>query len=150
MDATLITGVNGLIGHAVAERLARAGTAVVGMDRVLPVGSELADLGVVLVEADLGDVPRLHAVIRDHGVSRILHAGGISGPMLLRDNPHRLFEINVTGSMHVAEAARVLGVKRLIFLSSYVTYGEQPDEGPVEEKRTLTADNPVRLQQDRQ
>jgi len=142
MNATLITGVNGMIGHAMAERLARAGTAVVGMDRTLPVGSELADLDVALVEADLGDVHRLHAVIRDHGVSRILHAGGISGPMLLGDNPHRLFEINVTGTMHVAEAARVLGVKRLIFLSSYVTYGEQPDEGPVGEARTLTADSP--------
>lgn len=142
MDVTLITGVNGLIGHAVAERLARANSAVVGMDRVLPTNSELVNLGVTLIEGDLRDAHRMYAVMRDHGVTRILHAGGISGPMLVRDNPHHLFEINVTGTMHVAEAARVLGIKRLIFLSSYVTYGEQPDDSPVGEQRALAADNP--------
>lgn len=136
---TLITGVNGLIGHAVASRLCAAGESIVGMDRVIPVDPAL---DCPVVKAELSDAHRLRAAMDEYGVTHILHAGGISGPMLSRDDPAGLFAINVTGTQHVLEAARVAGAKRLVFLSSFVAYGEQQDDETVSEDRALTATDP--------
>ncbi len=139
MGSTLVTGVNGLIGFALAKRLRALGENVIGMDRVL---HDARQLDLPLIEADLSDTHRLHSALREHAVERIVHAGGISGPMLLQDDPHQVFTINVVGTLNIAEAARIHGVDRMVFLSSYVAYGEQPDDTVVSEDRALRATTP--------
>jgi UDP-glucuronate 4-epimerase len=133
--AVLVTGCNGFIGSAVARRLAAAGRPVIGMDRTPPAG----DGPFPMVQADLGDVHRLYATLIEHGVERVVHGGALSGPMLARDNPNRMFEINVRGTMDVVEAARVTGVRRVVFLSSNMAYGEHPVDVPVTEDAPLRA-----------
>ena len=125
--SVLITGVNGMIGYALARRLAAAGRSVVGMDRVAPTEGEL---GCAIVLGDLADPHRLHWAIRQHAVDRIVHCAAASGPMLLRDNPFQLLETNVHGTLHLLEAARVEGVRRVVFMSSISAYGAQPTDRP--------------------
>lgn len=79
-DSVLVTGVGGLIGAEVASRFAQRGCAVVGMDRSPPLGFKLP-----FVSHDLPDPHRWYQVIREHRVNKIVHAGGVSGPMLLND-----------------------------------------------------------------
>ena len=136
--AVLVTGCNGFIGGAVARRLAAEGRPVIGMDRVPP-GE---DTPFPAVQADLGDVHRLYATLIEHRVDRLVHGGALSGPMLARDNPHLMFEINVRGTMNVLEAARVTGVRRVVFLSSNMAYGEHPVDVPVTEDAPLRACDP--------
>ncbi len=137
--AILITGVTGMIGHALAVRLQRAGRRAVGMDHVAPPAGEF-DCPVVFGE--LSDPHRLHAAIRQHAVDRIVHCGAFSGPMLLRDNPYQLLATNVHGTLHVLEAARLAGVRRVVFMSSIAAYGPQPSDKPVKENARLLAAEP--------
>jgi nucleoside-diphosphate-sugar epimerase len=137
--AILVTGVNGMIGHALAHRLAGEGRPVVGMDRI---AAEADHEGYPVMLGELSDPHRLHACIRAHAVDRIVHCGAYSGPMLLRDNPFQVLETNILGTMHVVEAARIAGIRRVVFLSSIVAYGKQPPDRPVPEETPLLADEP--------
>jgi UDP-glucuronate 4-epimerase len=136
--AVLVTGCKGFIGSALARRLAAEGRPVIGMDRAPP-GE---DTPFPSVQADLADIHRLYATLIEHRVDRLVHGGALSGPMLARDNPHLMFEINVRGTMNILEAARVTGVRRVVFLSSIMAYGEHPVEVPVTEDTPLRACDP--------
>ena len=132
----LVTGITGMIGHAVLRRLAAEGRRAVGLDRVALSGERIdcpTEIG------DLSDPHRLHWVIERHGVERLVHCGGISGPMLLRDNPYQVLETNVHGTMHVFEAARIHELRRVVFMSSIAAYGPQPADRPVAETAPLMA-----------
>ena len=131
--AVLVTGLGGLIGRAVARRLADAGTVVVGMDRIAP-----ADAHVPVILHDLPDPQRWHEVIVRYGIRKVVHAGGISGPMLLRDAPARLCDINVGGLLGLLEAARIHRLERIVWFSSILAYGDRSD------LRSVTEDVPLR------
>ena len=136
-ETVLITGAAGFIGANLAHRLRSAGVEVVGLDVApAPLGGELP-----WVEADLRNAGRIEAAIETHRIGRIAHAGAISGPMVLPDDPRTVFEINVLGTLNILGSARRLGVGRVVFLSSFITYGDQPDDGTVTEDRPLRADD---------
>jgi nucleoside-diphosphate-sugar epimerase len=129
---TLVTGVGGLIGRGVAVRLAAAGHAVIGLDRSIP-----RDAPCCVLAHDLGDVHRLHEVILRHAVRRVVHAGGISGPMLLRDDPAKITAVNVGGLVDMLEAARIHQLERVVWFSTILAYGERADAAPVPEDAPL-------------
>ena len=64
----LVTGVNGMIGYALARRLTAEGRRVVGMDRIAPPEGSLP---CPVVLGELSDPHRLHGVIRQHAVDCI-------------------------------------------------------------------------------
>lgn len=130
--AVLVTGVGGLIGRAVAGRLFDEGRPVVGMDRAVPPG-----VGYPVVTHDLPDAQRWHEVIVRFNVDQVVHAGGVSGPMVLRDAPGRTCDINVTGLTTLLEAARIHGLGRLVWFSSIMAYGQRPNLDPVTEATPL-------------
>ncbi|QAA94587.1 NAD-dependent epimerase/dehydratase family protein [Pollutimonas thiosulfatoxidans] len=126
--AILVTGITGLIGAEVANRLVSQGYEVVGMDRIIPPG-----LPYPVITHELPDGHRWHEVIVRFGISSIVHAGGVSGPMLLRDAPARLCDINLVSLVDLLEAARIHGVGRLVWFSSVMAYGKRADTRPVDE-----------------
>jgi len=64
-------------------------------------------------------------IFRTYKVSRIVHAGGVSGPMLHNDEPHKIIENNVFLTMYLIEAVRQYKkIKRLIYCSSISAYGD--------------------------
>ncbi len=128
----LVTGVGGLIGGAVARRLALQGRHVVGMDREVPPG-----LPFPVMTHDLPDPHRWHEAIVRFGVKMVVHAGGISGPMLLHDAPARVCEVNLTSLIALLEAARIRRLERLVWFSSIMAYGEHSDLSPVDEDAPL-------------
>ena len=127
MAAILVTGSSGLVGYQVAARLHAAGRDVLGFDARPP--PERAPFPAVT-----GDVTELPAVLHAmSGRAEIVHAGAISGPMLLLDDPFSIARTNVDGALAVFEAARRSGVRRLVWLSSIAVYGDQPTLDPVPE-----------------
>ena len=64
-------------------------------------------------------------IFKTYKVSRIVHAGGVSGPMLHNDEPHKIIENNVFLTMYLIEAVRQYKkIKRLIYCSSISAYGD--------------------------
>lgn len=132
MGTVLVTGVSGMIGRAVVERLVRERRSVVAMDRVIPAG-----LSVPALVQDLPDANKWHEAIVKHDVTHVVHAGSISGPMVLEGAPRRLVDINLVGFMDLLEAARIHGLKRIVWFSSIMAYGERADLSPVPEDTPL-------------
>ena len=99
--AIAVTGSAGLIGFAVASRLAREGRDVIGTDRIQP----REDGGFPSTDAELTDVHKLHAICGSD-IKAIVHCGAVSGPMLGRDNPRAVIETNVAGTANLLEIAR--------------------------------------------
>lgn len=128
-ETILVTGVNGFIGAAVARRLVGAGHRVLGSD--LGPEPSVEDLAGYL-SVDLG-APQAWTLLDWAGnVDRVLHAGGVSGFMVETDNPRRIVEVNVGGSLAVLELARQRRARRTVLCSTIMAYG--PGDGdPVEE-----------------
>ncbi|BBK33148.1 UDP-glucose 4-epimerase [Stella humosa] len=133
----LVTGIGGLIGAAVLRRFVADGLPVVAMDRAPPPGLDLDRMGVPFLPHDLPDPQRWHEAIVRFGVRRVVHAGSISGPMLLGDNPARICDINLGGLMGLLDAARTHRLGRIVWFSSIMAYGERGDLVPVSEDTPL-------------
>ena len=127
MEAVLVTGTSGLVGYQAALRLHEAGRDVLGLDvRPAPEGAAFP--------AMVGDVTSLETVRKAiAGRREVVHAGAISGPMLMLDDPFGIATINLAGAVAVFEAARQAEVRRLVWLSSIAVYGDQPTLDPVPE-----------------
>ena len=125
MDPVLVTGCSGLIGYRVAERLHEAGADVLGVDLRPGDGAFPSTVG------DAADLPLMQRLVEK--CPNVVHAGAVSGPMLMLDNPHGIAQANLGGAMAVFEACRQAGVRRLVWLSSIAVYGDQPTLDPIPE-----------------
>lgn len=116
--AILITGAAGFFGSALGQRLTEAGERVVGID-VVSAGNAPFPCAVT----DVRDAEAIHDLCRSSGVDRIVHAGGISGRSVQRDDKTAPIAINVMGTAAVFEVARKLSVRRVVLCSSGSAYG---------------------------
>ncbi|MCL4369899.1 MAG: NAD(P)-dependent oxidoreductase [Chloroflexi bacterium] len=127
----LITGGTGWIGSHVVRELVARDQQVVTFDSTRE-GWRVRDLpGVQLVKGDILDFPGLYEAIQKHQVTHLVHLAAILKGDSQR-NPKRLFKVNCEGTINVLEAARIAGVRRLVFGSSLAVYGLTTRE-PVDE-----------------
>ena len=131
----LITGAYGLIGHESVIALRAAGFDVVPTD-ILP--ERPADAHFDAVPLAVSGVDPLARFLNEHGIGAIVHAAGISGPMLAKDAPHALLSTNVGGAIDLYEAARLASISKVVLISSAGAYGETGD-ATVEESTPLRA-----------
>ncbi len=129
----LVTGAAGLVGYPVAVRLAAGGRDLVATDAQAPA---LA-LAAPFVVADLRSPGALAEIIARYKVTTVIHCGAISGRMVAPNEPYRVASVNVTGTIHLAEAARLAKVERFIALSSIGVYCHQATLDPVTEEAPL-------------
>jgi UDP-glucose 4-epimerase len=119
----LVTGGTGAIGRYVVHRLVSTGHRVVVYSRRAPSTSALhAHPDVVHAPGDVQDLPRLCAVLKEHRVRRVVHLAAMVGPRLEYE-PSRAYSVNLMGSLAAFEAARTLGLERIVFVSSKTAYG---------------------------
>ena len=119
----LITGGTGFIGAGLARRLLARGEDVVLFD-VVPRIERVSDIKdkVKIIQGDLKVWPEVMNVVTENNVDGIFHLGAMLS-LPSEDNPWASFQTNIAGTMHVLEAARLFGVKRMVFASSGGTYG---------------------------
>ena len=131
----LVTGAAGLVGKPVANRFVRAGHTVIATDARPP----NAPLDCPFVQADLRDQAAVFDLFARHDITEVVHGGAISGGLVAPNDPLLVMSVNVTGTILIAEAARLAGVKRLVGLSSIGVYGDQPGTAPVPESARRAA-----------
>ena len=119
----LITGGTGFIGVGLARSLLEKGEDVVLFD-IAPRSERVVDIKdkVKIVPGDLKVWPEVLNAVKDNKVEGIFHLGSMLS-LPSEENPWASFQTNVAGTMYVLEAARLFGVKRLVFASTAATYG---------------------------
>ena len=122
---TLVTGSSGFVGRVVTRRLAAAGHRAIGLDPVAAATTQVTD--------DLSDRGKLRELLQREQVTHIIHAGGVSGPMVMAGDPAGVIAINVTGSMNLLYAAMDAGVRTIAYCSSVAAIGEFYEPEPIGE-----------------
>lgn len=144
-DLYLVTGGAGFIGSHLVERLLLDGARVRVLDNYStgsPANLPFAPAHAGALEMVEGDVRDLAVVERAaRGVRVIFHQAAMrSVPRSVAD-PLGANANNVTGTLHVFEAARRAGVTRVVYASSSSVYGSNP-ELPKRETQTLSPISP--------
>src|SRR3954470_5490662 len=120
-----ITGGAGFIGSHLAEAFLSRGDRVMVVDSLaggrrenVPPGAELHELDIRSKEAA--------ALVREAGVNVLLHYAAQMDVRRSVDDPLFDADVNVLGSLNMAEAARLGGVRQIVFASTGgAIYGEQ-------------------------
>ncbi|MBW2392508.1 MAG: NAD-dependent epimerase/dehydratase family protein, partial [Deltaproteobacteria bacterium] len=127
MQKCLVTGGAGFIGSNLAERLIGDGVQVRVLDNLTTGFLEnlkpfLGDID--FKQGDVRDLDTLQEVMV--GVEVVFHqAAVVSVPKSVED-PIETAMVNDLGTLHVLEAARRAGVRRVVFASSCAVYGDLP------------------------
>jgi len=133
-QTTLVTGVAGFIGAAVARELLNEGNRVIGIDSLHTGYRESVPEGVEFIEGDLRFAETL-APLEDTRVDCIMHIAGQSGGEPSYDDPVFDLQANTQSTLLLLLLARKLNCRRFIYASSVSVYGNQAGgEGGLEEQ----------------
>jgi UDP-glucuronate 4-epimerase len=141
----LVTGGAGFIGSHLAERLLAAGHSVAILDdfndfynpRIKQ--TNIADFAkdVDVYHADLRDAASVRNLFDREKFDVIAHLAARAGVRPSIQHPHLYYDTNVSGTLHLLEAARTVGIERFIFASSSSVYGASKTV-PFSEDQRLT------------
>jgi len=135
---TLVTGVSGFVGSAVARALASRGLRVRGQVRASSPRGNLNDFPGELVEADLRDAEAVGPAMQ--GVTHLFHVA--ADYRLWAPDPEEIVRNNEAMTRVVMEAALAAGVERIVYTSSVATLKPR-DDGPADEARAATPEQAV-------
>jgi len=127
MARNLVTGGMGLFGVYLARQLLADGEEVALFQRRSQLPHSAIDLegNVEIFSGDVGNWVHVLEAVNKYNVDYIYHAAALLGGDC-EASAAAGFRVNVAGTMNVLEAARILGVKAVIFVSSGATYGLHP------------------------
>ena len=132
-NVTLVTGASGFLGKAVMKLLAEQKQRTIGLDPRASATTQVVD--------GLSDRSKITKLLTGEKVTHIIHAGGVSGPMVLADDPVKVITINVLGSLNLLYAALDTGVRTFIYCSSAAALGSFHESVPVDENYPLRPNN---------
>src|SRR5947207_5201259 len=135
--SVLVVGATGFIGPRLIRRLVARGRSVGGTDRS-PAAAPFGDvpLGAPVVRGDGTQFEDVMRTVLDVKPERLLNlAYGLGAG---EGNPHQVLRLDVLGMDNCFEAARLAGVKRVVYASSIAVSGQQSHFGD----RLVNEDDP--------
>jgi UDP-glucose 4-epimerase len=127
METYLVTGGAGFIGSHIAEALVASGKRVRVFDNLST--GRLANLDgfqhrIEFIKGDLLDAAAVADAVQ--GVDYIFHQAALASVPRSVERPLDTHAACVTGTLHLLDAARRAGVRRVIYAASSSAYGDQP------------------------
>lgn len=130
----LVTGAAGFIGSHLAERLAKRGDDVIGLDNFNdyydPAKKRANETrlgtypGFRMVEADIRDRPRMFHLFEEEKFDVVAHLAAMAGVRNAVQYPEIYVEVDLNGTQHLLDAARAAGgVENFVFASTSSVYG---------------------------
>ena len=143
----LVTGGAGFIGSHLVERLLEEGNSVTVIDnfstgRPENLAEQKNNPKLKLIEADISDFDRIAPYFKN--IDKVFHIAALADIVPSIVNPINYYQSNVTGTMCVAEACRLSGVKKLLYAASSSCYGI-PDIYPTPETAPIQPQYPYAL-----
>ena len=135
---TLVIGATGFIGPRLIRKLVARGESVIGMD-LNPGAAAFGDvpIGAPVLRGDITQFEDVIRIILDVKPDRVINlAYGLGAG---EGNPHQVMRLDVLGMDNCFEAARLCGVKRVVYASSIAVSGQQSQFG----ERLVTEDDPM-------
>src|SRR3989449_5062513 len=136
--SVLVIGATGFIGPRLIRRLVARGEAVVGMD-LNPAAAAFCDvpIGAPVVRGDVTQFEDVMRTVLDVKPERLINlAYGLGAG---EGNPHQVMRLDILGMDNCFEAARLGGVKRVVYASSIAVSGQQSHFGD----RLVNEDDPL-------
>ena len=134
----LVVGATGFIGPRLIRKLVARGESVVGMD-LNPGATPFGDvpIGAPVVRGDVTQFEDVMRTVLDVKPERLINlAYGLGAG---EGNPHQVMRLDVLGMDNCFEAARLGGVKRVVYASSIAVSGQQSHFG----ERLVNEDDPT-------
>ena len=141
----LVTGAAGFIGSHLVEALLERGDEVAVLDHLRrtprPWLSEAISRGARLHVGDIRDLTAVRQAFEAERPDVVLHlAAQVDVRRSVADPPLDV-QVNVAGTVSVLEAAREVGVERVVYASSAATYGD-PERRPTSEDAPIAPLSP--------
>jgi len=143
----LVTGAAGFIGSHLSEALIRRGDAVTGIDNFDAFYARAVKERNLSALRPLGDFRFVEAdVARDplplDGIEAIIHLAAKPGVRPSLEDPGAYMEANVTATARLIDAARRVGIMRIVFGSSSSVYGNATPAPFAEDKPAVSPISP--------
>jgi len=135
----LVTGGAGFIGSHVVRKLIDEGMEVVVLDSFVSGSESNIPQGVLVLRGDIRDMEIVQKAAQD--VTGIVHLAALVSVPISVANPGLTEEVNVEGTKNIFQAARELGVRRVVYASSAAVYGNEPSV-PKSEGSILKPESP--------
>lgn len=135
----LVTGGAGFIGSHINKLLLDQGHEVVVYDNLSKGFTELVDARAKFIKGEISDEESLVKALE--GVDSVIHLASLIEIPLSVFDPVGFAENNIMGSIHLFQAMKKAQVKKIVFSSTAVVYGE-PQKLPLTENHPLSATNP--------
>jgi len=130
----LVTGAAGFIGSNLAEKLARRGNEVIGLDNFNdyydPLKKRANEQRLVaypnfkMIEADIRDRERMFEIFAAEGFDAVAHLAAMAGVRNAVKYPEVYVEVDLNGTQHLMDAARAADtVGNFVFASTSSVYG---------------------------
>jgi len=133
LENILITGSSGLVGAPLVTKLLNKSNLIIGLD---PVNNLESDEKYKHISITPKSVDDFASILKKYDITKIIHTGGISGPMLANEKPGLIIENNIFFTMNLIEACRIFKkINRFIFCSSISAYGELSESNTMEDYR---------------
>jgi UDP-glucose 4-epimerase len=129
----LITGGAGFIGSNLVHALVDRGLRVTVIDNFSTGRQSNLDgvrSKIKLVEGSINDLPLLKEILKD--VDVVLHQAALPSVPKSLERPLDTHHENITGTLTLFEACRIVGVKRCVYASSSSAYGDHDAQVKVE------------------
>ncbi len=144
-QAVLVTGAGGFIGSHLVDRLAHDGAEV----RAFLHYNSRGDVGALGWESDLDGIDLRFGDLRDEaaveaaarGCDAVLHLGALIAIPYSYLAPRDVVETNMLGTLNVLSAARRVGARQVVCMSTSEVYGT-PEGEAITERDRLNAQSP--------
>ena len=130
--AILVTGGAGYIGSVTVEHLCSLGESVVVLDNLSRGHREALAPSIPFYHGNVGDAALLDRIVREHAIDSCIHFAAFAYVGESVEHPELYFENNVIQGLAFLAGLFQTGVRRIVFSSSCVTYGE-PETVPIKE-----------------